>query len=61
MSIAQDLGGSHPLVGRSVPDFELIDGTRLGEHVRHGRGVPLDFCEGKPFQALATRWRDRIA
>ncbi|WP_347879221.1 hypothetical protein [Burkholderia sp. BCC0405] len=56
-----DLGDGHPLAGRSVPDFELADGTRLGEHVRHGKGVLLDFDGGRPFQALANRWRDRIA
>ncbi|VWD48567.1 FAD-dependent oxidoreductase [Burkholderia lata] len=61
VSVAYDLGGAHPLVGRSVPDFEFVDGTRLGEHVRHGKGVLLDFDEGRPFQALATRWHDRIA
>src|SRR5262249_25835230 len=28
VALRYDLGGSHPLVGRSVPDFELVDGTR---------------------------------
>ncbi|WP_202753889.1 FAD-dependent monooxygenase [Burkholderia cenocepacia] len=61
VSLAYDLGGGHPLVGRSVPDFELADGTRLGEHVRHGKGVLLDFDAAPSLQALASRWRDRIA
>ncbi|VWC36844.1 FAD-dependent oxidoreductase [Burkholderia lata] len=61
VSVAYDLGGAHPLVGRSVPDFEFVDGTRLGEHVRHGKGVLLDFDGGRPLQALASRWHDRIA
>ncbi|WP_338640339.1 FAD-dependent monooxygenase [Burkholderia pyrrocinia] len=61
VSLSYDLGGSHPLVGRSVPDFELIDGTRLGEHARDGKGMLLDFDESKPFHALASRWRDRLA
>jgi len=43
-----DLGSSHPLVGASAPDFELVDGTRLGEHLRDGRGVLLDFEGGSP-------------
>jgi 2-polyprenyl-6-methoxyphenol hydroxylase-like FAD-dependent oxidoreductase len=30
VSLRYDLGSSHPLVGRSAPDFELADGTRLG-------------------------------
>jgi hypothetical protein len=41
--IRYDLGGDHPLVGRSAPDFQLEDGTRLGELMRDGRGVLLDF------------------
>ncbi|HEY4055067.1 MAG TPA: FAD-dependent monooxygenase [Kofleriaceae bacterium] len=38
-----DVGEEHPLAGRSCPDFELADGTRLGEHLRDGNGVLLDF------------------
>jgi 2-polyprenyl-6-methoxyphenol hydroxylase-like FAD-dependent oxidoreductase len=60
VSLRYDLGGSHPLVGRSAPDFELIDGTKLGELLRNGRGVFLDFDAGAPLQALAGRWRDRV-
>jgi hypothetical protein len=37
-----DLPGDHPLVGRSAPDLELSDGTRLADHLRAGRGVLLD-------------------
>lgn len=62
VSVAYDLGSHHPLVGRSVPDFELADGTRLGERMRHGKGVLLDFdADHQPLQALSSRWRDRIA
>jgi len=45
-SLRYDLGDGHPLVGRSAPDFELADGSRLGHHLRRGRGVLLDF-EGR--------------
>jgi 2-polyprenyl-6-methoxyphenol hydroxylase-like FAD-dependent oxidoreductase len=61
VSIAYDLGGKHPLVGRSVPDFELADGTRCGQHFSNGQGLLLDFAPGKPLQALAGRWAGRIA
>lgn len=61
VSLCYDLGGSHPLVGRSVPDFELIDGTRLGDLLGTGRGLWLDFDARAPLQALASRWKDRIA
>ena len=56
-----DLGGNHPLVGRSAPDFELADGTRLGDRLRTGRGLFLDFGAHAPLQALAGRWDGRIA
>ena len=60
VSLRYDLGGRHPLVGRSAPDFELVDGTRAGELLTTGRGLFLDFDAGKPLQALASRWRRRI-
>ena len=56
-----DLGGGHPLVGRSAPDFELADGTRLGELLRTGRGLFLDFDADARRAALAGRWGGRIA
>lgn len=56
-----DLGGSHPLVGRSAPDFELTDGRRLGELLREGRGLLLDFDAHAPLQALADRWPGRLS
>jgi 2-polyprenyl-6-methoxyphenol hydroxylase-like FAD-dependent oxidoreductase len=43
VSLRYDLGDEHPLVGRSCPDFELDDGTRVGELLRAGRGLLLDF------------------
>ncbi|MEV5594346.1 FAD-dependent monooxygenase [Streptomyces sp. NPDC052496] len=36
-----DLPGDHPLTGRSAPDLELADGTRLGGHLQDGLGVLL--------------------
>jgi hypothetical protein len=61
VSLRYDLGSDHPLVGRSVPDFELVDGTRLGEHLGEGKGLLLDFDARLPLQVLASRWGDRIA
>lgn len=60
VSLRHDLGGSHPLVGRSAPDFELADGTRLGELLRNGQGLLLDFDPSSPLQVVASRWRGRI-
>lgn len=61
VSLRYDLGELHPLVGRGAPDFELADGTRLGDHFRGGKGLLLDFDGDGPLQALARRWGDRIA
>ncbi|QPC90708.1 FAD-dependent monooxygenase [Mesorhizobium sp. INR15] len=61
VSLRYDLGGSHPLVGRSAPDFELADGTKLGDLLRAGKGLLLDFDARAPVQALATRWSGQIA
>ncbi|WCM22870.1 FAD-dependent monooxygenase [Paraburkholderia bryophila] len=60
-ALRYDLGDSHPLVGRSAPDFESIDGTRLGQLLQNGRGLLLDFDSRPSLHALASRWRGRIA
>jgi 2-polyprenyl-6-methoxyphenol hydroxylase-like FAD-dependent oxidoreductase len=60
VSLRYDLGGSHPLVGRSVPDFEWPDGMTVGERLRQAKGLLLDFDAHAPLQALASRWGDRI-
>jgi hypothetical protein len=46
--------------GDPAPDFELVDGTRLGDLLREGRGLFLDFDSRAPLQALARRWSGRI-
>jgi 2-polyprenyl-6-methoxyphenol hydroxylase-like FAD-dependent oxidoreductase len=61
VSLRYDLGDGHPLAGRGASDFELANGTRLGECLRPGRGLLLDFDPGAPLRALASRWRDRIS
>ncbi|MBB1593385.1 hypothetical protein A9973_04820 [Achromobacter sp. UMC46] len=43
VSQRQDLGGGHPLVGRSMPDFELANGKRAGLLLRGGKALFLDF------------------
>jgi len=61
VSLRHDLGDGHPLVGRSAPDFALTDGTKLGELLRTGNGLLLDFGARPRLEALAGRWRGRIA
>ena len=60
VSLRHDLGAGHPLAGRSAPDFWFADGTKLGELLRTGGGLSLDFDARAPLQALATRWSGRI-
>lgn len=60
ISLRYDLGSSHPLVGRSAPDFELVDGRKLGEILRNGKGLLLDFNVAGPLRSLADRWSGRI-
>jgi 2-polyprenyl-6-methoxyphenol hydroxylase-like FAD-dependent oxidoreductase len=59
VSLHQDLGAGHPLVGHSAPDFELADGHRLADHLRNGKGVLLELGPDTS-RTLASRWSDRI-
>lgn len=61
VSLRYDLGGGHPLVGRSAPDFALTDGTTLGERMREGKGLLLDFDASGSLREACDGWRDRIA
>jgi len=58
LSLRYDSGDAHPLVGRSCPDFELDDGTRLGALLEHGQGVLLDFDQQVP--VLEGHWGTRV-
>jgi hypothetical protein len=60
-----DLPGDHPLVGRSAPDLELADGSRLADHLHEGRALLLD-PSGEPHtlteghRDLTDGYRDRV-
>jgi 2-polyprenyl-6-methoxyphenol hydroxylase-like FAD-dependent oxidoreductase len=60
VSLRYDLGDGHPLVGRSCPDFELQDGTRLGVLLRDGKGVLLDCHPQTPLRSLASCRDERL-
>lgn len=55
-----DLGSEHPLVGRTAPDFRFEDGTRLGDLLRRGQGVALDFGSDRTLQVRVKGWEGRI-
>ena len=55
-----DLGGGHPLVGYSVPNFELASGKQLGELMADGRGILLDFEQNAARKMLASSCGGRL-
>jgi 2-polyprenyl-6-methoxyphenol hydroxylase-like FAD-dependent oxidoreductase len=55
-----NLGGDHPLVGRSVPNFEFEDGTKIGELMRDGQGILLDFSMNSSLKTLADDYTDQL-
>ncbi|GAA5053960.1 FAD-dependent monooxygenase [Streptomyces similanensis] len=59
-SIRYDLGGAHPLTGRSAPDLRLKDGVRLGELLRDGRGLALDLSADGRLRHTAAVRQDRV-
>jgi 2-polyprenyl-6-methoxyphenol hydroxylase-like FAD-dependent oxidoreductase len=60
LSLRYDLGEGHRLVGHNAPDFELVDGTKLGKLMEDGKGLFLDFDASEPLRAVASRWSERI-
>jgi 2-polyprenyl-6-methoxyphenol hydroxylase-like FAD-dependent oxidoreductase len=55
-----DLGGDHSLIGHSVPNFEFEDGAKLGDFMRDGQGILLDFDGNASLKALANEYGDRM-
>ncbi|MFC3981506.1 FAD-dependent monooxygenase [Streptosporangium jomthongense] len=53
-----DIPGDHPLLGRSAPDLELADGSRLADHMHTGRALLLD--PSGELAASAYGYRDRV-
>ena len=54
------LAGAHPLVGYSVPNFQLADGSTVGELLREGRGLLLDFEGNDSLQVWASMFGDQL-
>ncbi|MEV1066630.1 FAD-dependent oxidoreductase [Streptomyces sp. NPDC050263] len=55
-----DLPGGYPLVGRSAPDLELADGTRLADRLHGGRALLLDLADDPKLRARAEGHGDRV-
>ena len=56
-----DLGDGHPLVGATVPDLRLDDGTRLAGHAHDGRALLVDLTGDDQLAALAKPYAGRLA
>lgn len=55
-----DMGSEHPLVGHSVPNFEFEDGSTLGELMRDGRGILLDFSSSGALEGLTSEYGEQM-
>jgi 2-polyprenyl-6-methoxyphenol hydroxylase-like FAD-dependent oxidoreductase len=55
-----DLGDGHPMVGATVPDLRLGDGTRLSDHSRQGRALLVDLAGDDRLAVLAQRYAGRV-
>ncbi|UKY49514.1 FAD-dependent monooxygenase [Streptomyces inhibens] len=55
-----DLPGDHPLTGRSAPDLELSDGSRLADHLRGGQALLLDLADDADLRKRAAGYGDRV-
>jgi len=60
ISLRYNLPGDHPLIGRSAPDFEFEDGTRLGDYLHDGSGLLVDLACNEELGALSQRWSGRV-
>jgi 2-polyprenyl-6-methoxyphenol hydroxylase-like FAD-dependent oxidoreductase len=55
-----ELLGDHPLVGRSAPDLEFEDGSRLGEYLADGRALLIDLAADNRICELGAKWGARL-
>jgi len=55
-----DLPGDHPLIGRSAPDLEFEDGSRLGPLLQDGTGLLLDLSASEQLSSLGKKWDGRL-
>jgi 2-polyprenyl-6-methoxyphenol hydroxylase-like FAD-dependent oxidoreductase len=60
VSLRYHLAGDHPLIGRSVPDFEFDDGCRVGALLHDGVGLLLDFERSEKLRTLSQKWPERL-
>ncbi|MBO9732674.1 MAG: FAD-dependent oxidoreductase [Chitinophaga sp.] len=54
------MDGNHPLAGYSVPNFTFEDGTDIGEHLREGRAILLDFEVNVSLEKLTAAYAHQV-
>jgi hypothetical protein len=54
------LGNGHPLVGATMPNLRLDDGTRLADHAHEGRALLVDLAGDGRLAALAKPYAGRL-
>ncbi|NCD71643.1 FAD-dependent monooxygenase [Mucilaginibacter agri] len=54
------LDGHHPLTGRSVPNFEMENGVTIGQLMRDGKAILLDFDSNAHLKDLANEYIDQL-
>ncbi|MBB3356986.1 MULTISPECIES: FAD-dependent monooxygenase [unclassified Novosphingobium] len=60
VSLRYDLGGDDPLVGRSAPDILFTGGALLGELLRDGRAILLDFSHDATLASIQDLFGSRL-
>ncbi|MGB6578617.1 MAG: FAD-dependent monooxygenase [Streptosporangiaceae bacterium] len=55
-----DLGNGHPLVGATMPNLRLDDGTRLADHTHEGRALLVDLAGDDQLATLAKSYAGRL-
>ncbi len=60
LSQRYDLGDDNPMVGATMPNLRLDDGTRLADHTHHGRALLVDLAADDRLVALAEQYTGRV-
>jgi hypothetical protein len=55
-----DIGGGHRLVGTTMPNLRLDDGTRLADHTHGGRALLVDLAGDNQLAVLAKPYAGRL-
>jgi 2-polyprenyl-6-methoxyphenol hydroxylase-like FAD-dependent oxidoreductase len=60
ISTHYNLGGDHPLIGHSVPNFEFEDGTSIADLMHNGQWIMLDFDSNASLKILVGEYGDQV-